>query len=81
MAPPVLRIRPALIWQGRKAVDPNAPARLLIDAGGDALQIDSAGDFLAISPGVTWRGHGADDPTAEIDLAIDGDGDALEIGD
>jgi hypothetical protein len=32
---------------------------LAIDAAGDLLNIDSAGDHLIVTPGVTWTGKSA----------------------
>jgi hypothetical protein len=41
---------------GRIAADPLAEVDLAIDAGGDLLTIDGAGDDLIVSAAVTWAG-------------------------
>jgi hypothetical protein len=53
----LLVVSPAVVWQGRRAADPQG-VDLAIDAAGDLLAIDAAGDVLEVSR-TQWTGQTA----------------------
>jgi hypothetical protein len=53
----VLEVRPAVMWNGRRASDPQE-VDLAIDLAGDLLAIDAAGDVLEVSR-TQWTGQTA----------------------